>query len=613
MGTDVAHDFAANDGPQDGDRAPLRVPAEGDTADFLAHATAMLAAAGGYRRMLSVVARLAVPQYADWCAVHVRGPDGSLGQLATTHRDPIKAQALRDADRQLALRLADDSVVARVLRTGRSELLRSVTAHDAPFADAPVWTAALRAAGLRSMLAAPLTYREGEPGGRGHADAAPQTPHDDARPAARPRPADAVLIWAVGESGRSYDERDLVLAGQVALVASAAVRSVVRLEAVEQRHADAEAARQQVTAALETMADGLVTVDRKWRVTYLNPAAARLWRKPRESVLGRSVWDIFPEAVGTPLFTESQRAMELGTSVEYESFFAPLGASLNVRAFPAADGLSIHLRDVTERRRAEQDRERLLAEAQVARGVAEDANRAKADFLASMSHELRTPLNAILGYVSLLADGITGPVNEAQTRQLGRVGTSARHLLTLIEEILSFARLEAGSQQVRVEPTDLHSVVRGAAQLIEPVIETQGLRFRVEAAGAHVVVRTDARMVRQILLNLLANAARFTPPGGDVSLTARVHDGAAWLEVRDTGIGIAPENHDRIFEPFWQVEQGKSRRVGGTGLGLTVSRQLARLLGGDITVTSAARVGSTFTVRLPIDSLGLPGAGGDSP
>jgi PAS domain S-box-containing protein len=588
MEADVARRPAADDGPPGGDRSAAPPPRGVEPAAFLANAAVVLAEARGYRAALSAVARLAVPGLADWCTLHVRDTDGSIRQLAATHVDAAGVHALREAEREAPVDPAGASIVARILRTGSAELLGG-SASDA---DAPVSGPASSAVRTRSLLAVPLVFRETTRHGRAHG--------------AEGHAADAVLTWGVGAGRRRYDASDLPLAEQVARIASAALRNALRLDAAEQHHAEAEAARQQVTAALETMTDGLFTIDRRGRVTYLNPAAARLWRQPREAVLGRPLWEIFPDAVGTSLFSESQRAMERGISVEYESFYAPLGAWLNVRVFPAAEGLSVHLREITERRRADEERERLLADAQAARQVAESANQAKADFLASMSHELRTPLNAILGYVSLLADGITGPINPAQSQQLARVAASARHLLALIEEILSFARVESGSQEVRAEATDLDALAREAARLIEPAIETQGLRFLVETTGERLVAWTDARMVRQILLNLLANAARFTPPGGEVALRVRATATEAWLEVRDTGIGIAPEHHERIFDPFWQVAQGKNRRVGGTGLGLTVSRRLARLLGGDVTVESAPGAGSTFVVRLPVEAPAPP-------
>jgi signal transduction histidine kinase len=241
----------------------------------------------------------------------------------------------------------------------------------------------------------------------------------------------------------------------------------------------------------------------------------------------------------------------------------------------------------------------LLVREQEARREAEAANRSKGDFLAVMSHELRTPLSAIIGYQELLADGITGPINEAQQQQLGRIKVSARHLLQLIDEILTYSRAEAGKEEVHLEATPINAILDDAAALIEPLAADKRVTFVVDRPDVNLAVRTDSQKVRQILVNLLTNAVKFTDAGGTVTLRARYADGRLELTIADTGIGIAPEFMERIFDPFWQVEQKPTRRAGGTGLGLSVSRRLAHLLGGDLSVASRPGQGSVFTVVLP--------------
>lgn len=238
-------------------------------------------------------------------------------------------------------------------------------------------------------------------------------------------------------------------------------------------------------------------------------------------------------------------------------------------------------------------------EAEAARAAADEANRAKSKFLAVMSHELRTPLNAILGYSDLLEAEVAGRINDGQRQQIQRIQQSALHLLELINRLLSFSRIEADREEVTLERVDLAGLARDAAALIEPQAAEQGLELRVVVPDDVVLADTDPGKVRQMLLNLLSNAVKFTEEG-EVEFMMTVRDEEVLFVVRDTGSGIPKEDHQRIFEAFAQADQTRTRRRGGTGLGLSVSRELARLLGGDIEVESAPGVGSTFTIRLPM-------------
>ncbi len=229
---------------------------------------------------------------------------------------------------------------------------------------------------------------------------------------------------------------------------------------------------------------------------------------------------------------------------------------------------------------------------------AEEGNRAKTDFLAVVSHELRTPLNAIAGYADLLAGGIAGELSTKQQHHVERIKVGAGHLAHLIDEILSYARVETGRDEVRLRDTDLAALARDAVVVLEPDAVGKGLDLQVDTPDGEVVALTDAGKVRQIMVNLLSNAVKYTERGS-VRLVLRRTEGGLEIQVRDTGIGIPDDMLERIFEPFWQAEAPNTRTVGGTGLGLSVSRRLARLLDGSVEVESEVGVGSTFTVRLP--------------
>jgi signal transduction histidine kinase len=229
---------------------------------------------------------------------------------------------------------------------------------------------------------------------------------------------------------------------------------------------------------------------------------------------------------------------------------------------------------------------------------AQQASVAKSQFIATMSHELRTPLNAILGYVDLILLGVPDDVSDGTRSHVERVQASARHLLETIDGILSFSRIEAGVEEVRAEPVDLPALARESCRLLDPLARRNGLDLVCVLPDDAPPVTTDAFRVRQILFNLVSNAIKFTSRG-EVRLELEFGDDAAVVRVRDTGIGIPASEQDRIFEPFRQVTATLTREAGGTGLGLSVSRRLAELLGGSLDVESAEGEGSTFTLTLP--------------
>ena len=234
-----------------------------------------------------------------------------------------------------------------------------------------------------------------------------------------------------------------------------------------------------------------------------------------------------------------------------------------------------------------------------ARTVAEDANRAKSQFLAVMSHELRTPLNAIGGYAQLIDLGVHGPVTAAQREALSRIVRSQRHLLSLINEVLNLARIEAGHVEYATEDFPLSDAVSSVMPMVEPQIAAAGLTSE-SSVPAEMMARADREKTQQILINLLTNALKFTPSGGRISVTARQDgDEHVVLDITDSGIGIPAEKLDSVFEPFVQVDVGHTRKREGSGLGLAISRDLARGMGGDLRARSELGRGSTFSLFLP--------------
>jgi signal transduction histidine kinase len=235
----------------------------------------------------------------------------------------------------------------------------------------------------------------------------------------------------------------------------------------------------------------------------------------------------------------------------------------------------------------------------VLRRSADTANVAKTAFLAAMSHELRTPLNAIGGYIDLVDMGLRGPVTEAQHAAFARVKTNQQHLALLITEILTFARVGSGRMAYTVSDVNACGALTHAIELIDPLIAQRGLVFDGISGDRSLVARGDPEKVTQILVNLLSNAIKFTPPGGHISADCAASDDTVTLHVSDTGIGIAPEKLQAVFEPFVQLKEGLADRASGIGLGLSISRDLARAMKGDLTVESTAGHGARFTLALP--------------
>jgi signal transduction histidine kinase/CHASE3 domain sensor protein len=272
-------------------------------------------------------------------------------------------------------------------------------------------------------------------------------------------------------------------------------------------------------------------------------------------------------------------------------FDAPHALSVNDRAFLAAMS-----RIASEAL----DRARLFEAERTARAQAETANRAKAAFLASMSHELRTPLQAALGFSQLVRAGVYGDINAHQAEVLGRVERSQTHLARLIDDILDFARLEAGRVRLAPEAVRVADIINDLAPLVEPQASAKDIELALLPPSDSLRVFADAHRLRQILVNIVGNAIKFTPEAGSIRVGAMRVGSSVVISVRDDGMGIPADRLQSIFEPFVQVDDRLTRTASGAGLGLAISRDLARAMGGDITVESELRRGSTFSVRLPL-------------
>jgi signal transduction histidine kinase len=341
----------------------------------------------------------------------------------------------------------------------------------------------------------------------------------------------------------------------------------------------------------------------------------------RRDIVGKPLEEVLPEVRDQGFIDLLDRVLETGEPFHglevpvriaraegerSEERFVDLAYIPFVEADGTRSGIIAHGMDVTDQVTSRRQIERLLAEseaarreADAARAEAEAANRAKGDFLAVMSHELRTPLNAIAGYAELMEMGIHGPLTPRQVEALGRIQGSQRHLLGLINEVLNYAKLETGNVHYDISDVPVRAALTSAESLVMPQARARTISLRVAECDDHMTLRADAEKLRQVLVNLLSNAVKFTDRGGAIEMIATGESRQVRIQVRDTGIGIPADRLKSIFEPFVQVRADFTRTRDGTGLGLAISRDLARGMGGDLTVESVLGEGSTFTLTLP--------------
>lgn len=379
---------------------------------------------------------------------------------------------------------------------------------------------------------------------------------------------------------------------------------------------------EQFRLIMENLADLVAVVDLQGRRLYNSPSYQGILGNPGK-LLGSSSFDqIHPEDQGRvrAAFEDTVRT-GVGHRLEYrllDQHGQPRYIESQGSVIHDAQGrpqqVVVVSRDVTERKQAEMALRVLnetlelevvnrTADLQAALVRAEAADRIKSAFLATMSHELRTPLNSIIGFTGIILQGLAGPLNPEQTKQLGMVRGSARHLLELINDVLDISKIEAGQLEVRAEAFDLRASIERVVASVKPLADKKELSLTVNLPEGLGEMISDRRRVEQVLINLLNNALKFTDRGGVtlvVELLAQDAGPQVRFRVQDTGMGIKPENLDVLFQPFRQIDTGLSRQYEGTGLGLAICRRLAVLLGGEISATSVWQQGSEFTVTLPL-------------
>ena len=508
-------------------------------AAFLAEATALLSSSLEYEETLASLAQLAVPELADWCSIDMLGDDGGIERLAVAHQDPAKVAWARELQERFPPNPAEPHGVPHVLQTGEPEFLADIPREllDEASSRNPALAEVIDQLGLRSWICVPLKARGGTLG---------------------------ALSLVAAESGRTFEQADVELAVELADRASVAVDNA-RLYRESQRRGDA-------ARALAHTADGVVLLDREARIRYWNPAAARLTGIGEAAAIGHPIADVVPawrdlsehldETAGPvtlPLPSAEEERWVSVTAVEFE------------------EGAVYALRDVTEERRLE---------------------RVRADFVATASHELRTPIAAVYGAVRTLRRTDVEFSESDRELFLKIIETEGERLASLVDQILVAGQIDAGSVRVHERPADVVALaehVVASTRLRAP----ENLEIELEAEKPVPPLRCDEDKLRQVLINLVENAVKYSPDGGRVTVAVSANAEQGRIVVRDEGLGIPAGEQERIFEKFYRLDPSLTRGVGGSGLGLYISRELVERMQGRLTVSSEAGRGSTFTVELP--------------
>ena len=509
---------------------------------FLAEASTVLGSSLDYERTLGDVAELAVPAHADWCSISVLEDDGAIKVVSWTHSEPEKKRWAAEMRQRRQVRLEDATPTAEVIRNGLPVLIREIT-DEVVARYRPEDAELAQAMGVRSVLVVPCTSGAGTLGS---------------------------IMFVSAESGRAFDDDDVLLARELGRRAGAAIENARLYRAMEQRARAAE--------ALEFVGEGVLLV--------AGDGIVRLWNPQAEAITGLAVRDVEgrPAAEAIPGWEELSALVPVVDAVDAlrsRSHVVPLaveGADLwlamsGVR-FP--DGTVYAFRDITEERRLE---------------------RMKSDFVSTVSHELRTPLAAIYGAALTLRRADMPLPDDQRQELLAVISDEADRLARIVNDILWTSRIESGAMQVQIESCD-------AVELASSVVQAARLHLPAGVAldltgGPELRVAADPDKVRQVLANLVDNAVKYSPGGGRVEVALVRHNGAIRFAVSDEGLGIPATERERVFEKFYRLDPDLTRGVGGTGLGLFICRELARRMDGWIWIEGREPRGSTVVLELP--------------
>jgi PAS domain S-box-containing protein len=515
------------------------------TQDFLLRAGAVLAESLDYRRTLQAVARLAVPEIADWCGIDLLEDDGSIHPLALTHAEPAKITFATELMERYPPDPAAETGVPRVIRSGKAELVPEITEEMLErIAVDKLQFDLIRELGLRSYMCVPLVVREEVVG---------------------------AITFVAAESGRRFEDADLRVAEELARRAATAIDNARLYRQAE--------GRAQAAGVLAAIGDGVVLVDAAGVVRLWNTAATAITGIPRDSVNGRrlsSVWPSFADALPRVPVGSSGEPVP-ADSVPVEASGREIWLSVSGVEFEA--GTVYAFRDLTEERALEQMRQ---------------------DLVATVSHELRTPLAAIYGSALTLRRKDLQLDTAIREQLLDVISEESSRLADIVNDLLLASQLDAGTLQSNIERCDVRELVRGAVESARTHLP-EGVQLRFEVPDVDILpVAADEGQLRQVVANLIDNAVKYSPEGGDVRITLEPASRSVRFSIADSGLGVPASERSRIFEKFYRLDPAMTRGIGGTGLGLYICRELLRRIDGRIWVEPNDERGSVFHVEVPV-------------
>lgn len=553
---------------------------------LLVEASKLLTSSFDYAETLQTVARLAVPGLADYCTVRLLEPDGQVQTVAIAHRDPYKQSLLETLNERYQPALDEpQSLVGSVLGSGQSLVLTQLPedyVDTLPMPDS--LKAIVRQLAPRSLIIVPLAAR-----GQVH----------------------GALTLVAAESNRCYDADDLTMAEELGRRAAAAIENARLYRAMQQTLQEHEQTVALLDTLLTTAPVGMSFMDTDLRFQRINERLAEINGIPVQDHIGRTGAELFANLIDVvyPLLHQVLATGEPIPNVEVsgETPAAP-GVTRHWLAgyYPVHTpdgrilGIGAVVTEITEQKRAEEERSRLYVAEQQARATAEAAVRMRDMFLSIAAHELKNPLTTILGQSQLLQRRMQqeGKLNERDERALQAITEQTRRLNKMVSDLLDFSRIEQGQLQIARFPLDLGALMQRIVDEVQPTLQNHTVSCVV--AESPLVIAGDSIRLEQVLQNLIGNAIKYSPDGGMVQVQVERRDIFACVSITDEGIGIPPDAFPQLFEPFYRAANAETRNVKGVGVGLYVVKQIVTLHGGRVEVTSVEGEGSTFTVCLPL-------------